>query len=292
MVDETLNKFDVVKEGSYLLYDFKDITEENVKVPSVLEGDANGEKEVEELATSPLFHLDTINSEADAKFLEAITSKVPYYHSQVTKVEDDAEAVLNMSDARDPSINDVHSALQEDAFWKEWFTSVWGKEQNKLLLEAYNRLQFPYLNENQYLNAAKFAEIAKESSEGEASQVEFDEDNHLNDIVEERLQAIYNLMNYAQLNPQFLDDWAESLWRSGVCTKEEAEKSNYYFIVYAKSEFNLKENNFSVDIIYNDPALKFDKIDLIDPFEIKEKYMGNRKGIIFSYYIWQLGRKI
>ena len=75
----------------------------------------------------------------------------------------------------------------------------------------------------------EIAEIAKESSEGEASQVEFDENNHLNDIVEERLQAIYNLMNYAQLNPQFLDDWAESLWRSGICTKEEAEREKAIF---------------------------------------------------------------
>lgn len=233
---------DVLKEGSYLLYDFNDINlgeNENQYQSVVQKDDANHGVVTlgEDYKVSPLFHLSTVNDVTKAQFIEAITEEVPYYHAQSTAIKDrddednPIDPILYLSDSRDPSINDVHAALQEDDFWHEWFTNIWGREQNKVIRLAYNTLRWPFLSDTQYLNATKFADLLNQTAEAEGLSFDTSDEavEELNEIVDSKLQSAYSLFNYTQLVPQFLDDWAESLWRSGACTRAQAEREKTIF---------------------------------------------------------------
>ena len=114
---------DVLKEGSYLLYDFNDINlgeNENQYQSVVQKDDANHGVVTlgEDYKVSPLFHLSTVNNVTKAQFIEAITEEVPYYHAQSTAIKDTddddnpIDPILYLSDSRDPSINDVHALLR------------------------------------------------------------------------------------------------------------------------------------------------------------------------------------
>ena len=60
----------------------------------------------------------------------------------------------------------------------------------------------------------------------------------------------------------------------------------YYFVIYMKSQYTIKEGAFDIDILSDDKLIKFELIEHIDPFEIHEKYTPNKKGIVFGYYIY------
>ena len=52
-----------------------------------------------------------------------------------------------------------------------------------------------------------------------------------------------------------------------------------------KVPFPLCENTFDFEIIYDNKEAKVELIDQIDPFEIYDKYVVNKHGIIFREFI-------
>ena len=60
----------------------------------------------------------------------------------------------------------------------------------------------------------------------------------------------------------------------------------YYFVIYMRSQYTIKEGAFDIDVLSDDKLIKFDLIEHIEPFEINEKYTPNKKGILFGYYIY------
>ena len=101
------NISEIIKESSYLLYDFKDVTEE-------IEYD-DGTKDVYVKEKSPLFYSRVIDSESNQELLSVLTEEVPYYYLSPSIYVDDEK--IKLLETRDIGINDVPSALQENEFY-------------------------------------------------------------------------------------------------------------------------------------------------------------------------------
>lgn len=208
---------------------------------------------------SPLFIKGVINSPLNNKLLNIIDEEVPLYHLQPEEVSEDM-GLQELSSTRDCGINNTHNVLRESSFYQVWLRDVFGSIQNQLLLDAYNKLRWPLLSENQYLMADLFPSLAMEAfnsdREGEEATtdllIEFretveenEEDNgftetingeasslktkrggidYLNEIVKEKLSSSYEILDYHPGRVDAITAWGESLYESGQILKEELEK--------------------------------------------------------------------
>ena len=68
--------------------------------------------------------------------------------------------------------------------------------------------------------------------------------------------------------------------------KKEFLNKTQTLIFSIKPEENLNESEIGIKILYNEPNIKFNFIEEIEPFEINDKYIPNKKGLIFSYYLY------
>jgi len=68
--------------------------------------------------------------------------------------------------------------------------------------------------------------------------------------------------------------------------KEFLSNKTQTLIFSIKPEENLNESEIGIKILYNEQNLKFNFIEEIEPFEINDKYIPNKKGLIFSYYLY------
>ena len=66
----------------------------------------------------------------------------------------------------------------------------------------------------------------------------------------------------------------------------EAATPRYYIVIYLRCVFTLKEGAFDISLLCDDPRVKFDLIENIDPYEIVDRYENNKNNLIFSYYIY------
>ena len=229
---------EIIKESSYLFYGFDDVinTYEN-------------NKNIYEESIDPLFSKNVLNERANQKFLETITEEVPLYHRI-----SDLEVLLDgdvVSRTRDASILNVPVPLQNE-FWTRWLNNAWGDVYNNLLLYVYNTLRYPFLNENQYLNAYKLPEIAAEgfkrlgSDYLPNSEIRFrytaeqnDEDlktdflqgcqDYLEEIVQAKTNSAYALLDYKPDHSLLLTDWINSLYESSLITYNDIDRETLVF---------------------------------------------------------------
>lgn len=146
---------EIMKEGSYLFYEFKDIEKEY-----------NIDDEHPEYGTylkyiSPLFTPSITNDMDNQGLINIIDEELPYYHMAFDGVVSDEDKDI-ISATRDLGINDVPSYMQTE-FWFHWLRDVQGYIQNYVLLDVFNKLRYPFVNENQYLNASLFPELAQKA---------------------------------------------------------------------------------------------------------------------------------
>ena len=242
----------LMEEGSYLFYEFED-KEITYKFDSDHPDMGTYTKYI-----SPLFSSSVINDNSNATLLSLITEETPFYHLEPTRVESINSPRISYT--RDPGINDVPAALQESGFYKTWFQDSQGYIQNYILLDVYNKLRWPFINENQYLNAALFPSLAKAAfndSQEYDSLIEFRnsaeenaEDNkfyegmndtessveeesrvyskvgcidYLNNITNQKLQSTYSLIDYDPEQFSFLSNWTDSLYESGIISYDDIE---------------------------------------------------------------------
>ena len=235
---------DLLVSGSYLMYELKDkevdVTDDKGEI--VRDRYKNPYKKL----ISPLFADEIINDYNNQELLDILTGEIPYYHleSTIPRTSEDGEF---LSLTRDSGLNDVPAPMQNQ-FWSVWFRDSQGFIQNDLLLEVYNKLRFPFINENQYMNASLFPELslkAFNSESGNNSLVEFKyttEDNqadidngdqgcvdYLNNIVNQKLLSNYEIIDYNPDQAILLSDWGESLYQSGVLDISEVEREKTIF---------------------------------------------------------------
>lgn len=224
---------EILKEGSYLFYEFKD----KIKKYPFLKN-ANLENSYYTKKISPLFLQEVVDSEENADLLSIIEEEVPLYHRESLK--ENLPNTASLSSSRDCGINNVPSPLQESNFYEVWFRESQGSIQNDILLDVYNKLRWPIINENQYLNASLFPKLARElnSSSTSDTTLEFeisstnakDENKkyeeiscveYLNDVISQKLQAMYSIVDYKPSQSRLLSDWTESLAQSGQILSED-----------------------------------------------------------------------
>ena len=62
--------------------------------------------------------------------------------------------------------------------------------------------------------------------------------------------------------------------------------ANYYFVIFLKSLYTIKEGAFDIEALCDDKMVKFENIEHIEPFEIHDKYHPNKQNLIFAYYLY------
>lgn len=236
----------ILKESSYLFYEFEDKT-----IEEYYDSD-NPELGKYSREISPLFLPSVINDRNNSTLLNIIDEEIPFFHLKPEgpfELEDDY-----VSESRDPGINDVPSTLQTNSFYQIWLRDVFGHIHNMLLLDIYNKLRWPVILENQYINATLFPSLAagafsSSSQDAESSLIEFrnssaenEEDNnfvedlegvdeeihtkignidYLNDIISQKLTSMYDIIDYHPGQMDILTAWGKSMYGSGVFTQEE-----------------------------------------------------------------------
>lgn len=215
---------EILKKGSYLLYDFEDKEETHYL-------DNSDASSIYIKYISPLFSkdvIDGVNGERsnNKDLLKIITDEIPYYHREPSgpfSVEDN-----ELSSSRDSAIINVPSALQTNEFYNTWFRDAIGYIQNKILLDVYNKFRYPFLDEIYYLNSSLFPRMAKESYSDCGSYLSFESSSseyasHLNNIINERLNSIYSLLNYQANQTSILNEWVDSLCGSGELKESDVD---------------------------------------------------------------------
>lgn len=226
----------LIKESSYLLYEFKDSTE---KIAFDKDSYDSYIKE-----KSPLFYDRVIDNKNNQELLSILTDEVPYYYLSPSIYTDLDDTMLD--DSRDIGVNNVPSVLQESSFYETWFRDAFGYVQNLIILDVYNKLRYPYINENQYLDAKIFSKLAKtafsESADAESRIIFKDTDyfnnevydksykyygeeigpiDYINDIIEKKIKSNYCFIDFSSEQSNFLSNLIDSLYESGQITYSE-----------------------------------------------------------------------
>ena len=230
---------EIIKESSYLFYGFDDVT-------NTYENNQN----IYEEQVDPLFAKNVVNERANQKFLETITEEVPLYH-KAPDLEIDLSGDI-ASRTRDTAILNVPVPLQNE-FWTRWLNNAWGDIYNNLLLYSYNALRYPFLNENQYLNAYKLPTIAAEGFKRVPGSIylpnsaisfrytasQNDEDlkvdylqgcqDYLEEIVQSKINSAYALLDYKPDQSLLLTDWTNSMYESSILEYDDIDRETLVF---------------------------------------------------------------
>lgn len=219
----------------------------------------------------PLFDKEVVDDESNNKLLYTVVSKIPYYYIEPTNViysdskNNPQEYILQ--DTRDSGINNVPSPLQTSSFWQTWFRDTWGYLQDSLILDIYNKLQYPYVNENLFLNNKLFSKLAatgfnsSTSSNSYIGFIDTEDENeevydksyeffgeevgcldNIDDIINQKIQSEYFLIDYKDSSTTLLSKWGESLFASGQLDSEEVESAKTLFKLQdIKNEFTRRK---------------------------------------------------
>ena len=201
---------------------------------------------------SPFFYDRVMDNEENWDFLDIITEEIPFYHKEPNRIYDTERIILSAT--RDIGVTNVPSPLQDNDFYSSWFRDSLGYVKNSMILDIYNKMRYPYILENQYLNARILnnladvlvkgitdseARLALKSTDEENAEV-YDEDyrfyghevgclDYMEDVVERKVNSIYSLIDF---NPEylgFLSDWVESSYMSGKMTYEESKEESLVY---------------------------------------------------------------
>ena len=240
---------DILANLTSLFYEFKDST-----VPCNEGTELSYIKNI-----SPLFYDKIIDTDSNTELLTLITSAVPYYYLEpkemISNISSKSIIENILQDTRDSGINDVPSIFQDSEFWNTWFRDTWGTLQNNMLLDIYNKLQYPFINENHFLNMSLFPKLAneiyREESNDSESWLQFmdtEEENdsvykkeykflgeetgcldYIEDIVNQKTLSNYFIIDYSSSQDELLDKWSESLYVSGQMGKEDLDMERRVF---------------------------------------------------------------
>ena len=253
-MQETYEKYDIsykeiLSNLNSLFYEFKDSS-----IP------VNAGTELSYTKTvSPLFYSKVIDASENVELLSLITSSVPYFYKEpremISSITSKSIIENILQDTRDPGINDVPSIMQDSEFWNTWFRDTWGGIQNNMLLDIYNKLQYPFINENHFLNMSLFPKLANEIYEEESddseSWIQFmdnEEENdrvyeksypflgeevgcldYIEDVVNQKVLSNYYIIDYSSSQNELLDKWSESLYLSGQLGREDLDMEKTVF---------------------------------------------------------------
>lgn len=238
----------IIESLPSLFYEFKDNTKSYIE---------EGTSQKYTMSLSPLFDKEVIDSESNKELLYLIASKVPYYYIEPSSMVSDnngkPEEYL-LQDTRDCGINDVPSILQNSSFWQTWFRNTWGYLYNNLILKVYNTLQYPYVNENLFLNNTLYTQLAKKAFNGSNTEnsylsfIDTEEENnavyktgyeflgeevgcldYIQDIVSQKIESEYYLIDYTNNSALLLNKWGESLYSSGQIDTEELDSEKLLY---------------------------------------------------------------
>ena len=240
---------DILANLTSLFYEFKDST-----VPCNEGTELSYIKNI-----SPLFYNKIIDTDSNTELLTLITSAVPYYYLEpkemISNISSKSVIENILQDTRDSGINDVPSIFQDSEFWNTWFRDTWGTLQNNMLLDIYNKLQYPFINENHFLNMSLFPKLAneiyREESNDSESWLQFmdtEEENdsvykkeykflgeetgcldYIEDIVNQKTLSNYFIIDYSSSQDELLDKWSESLYASGQMGREDLDMERRVF---------------------------------------------------------------
>lgn len=239
---------DILENLPSLFYEFKD----NIKTYTEKSSKLQYPQSI-----SPLFDKDVIDDSSNSLLLSLIMSKIPYYYiepsSMIKDVNGQPEEYI-LQDTRDCGINNVPSPLQTSSFWQTWFQNTWGFVYNALILNIYNKLQYPYINENLFLNNNLYTKLVESSFNNSSSAgsyigfVDTEEENNtvyqkdyefygqeigcldtLQDIVSQKIDSEYFLIDYKYTSTPLLNKWGESLYTSGQMNKEELDSAKLLY---------------------------------------------------------------
>ena len=223
-VKDYLEKY--LENAAYNLFELEDI--------SVSQEDAFGNQHVSEI--SPLFLSNVVDIKQNQELLNIIMEEVPLYYIEPTYTSD--SELRYLTPTRDIGQNDVPSVLQSE-FWEVWFRHSFGDIHNNLLLDVFNKLKYPFVNENQYLSAMLFSELADKayyssSDYSEENRLSFQDKNtenieYLNNIMDTKLASIYSMLNYSPNQSELISYWTESLYESGQMSLEDISKESEVF---------------------------------------------------------------
>lgn len=215
-----------LENAAYNLFEFEDI--------SIPQMDTYGNRYTTQI--SPLFLPQVVNVPQNQELLNIIMEEVPFYY-----IEPDYSSgsdLKNLTPTRDIGQIDVPSALQSE-FWEVWFRNSFGDMHNNLLLNIFNKLRYPFVNENQYLSAMLFSELADKayyssSNTTVGNKLSFQDKNseniqYLNDIMDTKLASIYSMLDYAPNQSELISYWTESLYESGQMSAEDISKESEVF---------------------------------------------------------------
>lgn len=248
IANKSIAFLDIIDSLPSLFFEFKD----NIKTYTE---ESTGQKYTQ--SVSPLFDKDVIDDSSNSELLYLIASKVPYYFIEPTRMVNDVDGTPEeyiLQDTRDCGINNVPSVMQKNSFWQTWFQNTWGYLYNALLLNIYNTLQYPYVNENLFLNNTLYTKLIKKAfNESDASKsyigfVDTEEENdavydtdyefygeeigcldNIQDIVSQKIESEYYLIDYKDISTPLLNKWGESLYASGQMNKEELDSAKLLY---------------------------------------------------------------
>ena len=214
------NDIDFLKESSYIFPDFVDI---NATIDGI------------EKTLFPLDYLALIDSHENQKILDAILSEIPFYHVSPKTVlfNGDIDELNNLSESRDSGIVNVPSIMQTSDFYQVWFREAWGYLYNKLILDIFNKLRYPFISEHQYLMIDTMSTLIEKTFEGNPdTELTLNEDySYINDIVEDKINSTTSLLDITFNNNEFLDNVIESMYYGGLLSSEEKETERYIFLL-------------------------------------------------------------
>lgn len=249
-VPQAIETLDILREGSYFFYDFLDT--------STVINPETEQRYTKDLY--PLFNMKYIDNPDYWDLISIISEDIPFYHLEptveqtivdkskqfkvITPTGIDLGVQLSIDNYRDPGIVDVPAPLQGSDFWSSWLRDTIGYYENKLILDVYNKLQYPLLNEHLYLNAALFPSLAyaayKNSGTTDITEILSFKDTlssseatslddvgapaYIEDLIDSRLNSIYKILDYSPLSAQILMDWADSLYEVGQLSSSALEK--------------------------------------------------------------------
>lgn len=212
---------ELLRAGSYFLYDFNDIRETYyINSSKTKEGEYS--ENIYPLFSKKIIDESTQNDE----LLELLTTEVPYFYRESSgpfTLDKETNEVKGLSGSRDPAIINVPSALQTNTFYNTWFRNIIGYIQNEILLDIHNKFKYPFVDEIYYLNSSLFPRLALKNYTNGESLVTFKDSykNYLNEILNSRLQSIYNILDYQSDQTSILNEWVDSLVGSGELSEDE-----------------------------------------------------------------------
>ena len=290
---------DILDSISFMSYEFKDLylkyDSNGVEKIISTEEDFPKVEDTEEfvITRSPIFCKNIVDSSANTTLLSVIFNDIPYYYTKPTNIFATGLGFdgPSLSESRDPSIIDVPSMLQTP-FWATLFRDAFGDVTNNFILDIHNKFKYPFIGENQYINARLFPSIAQqvytEDTSGETGTlIEFKyttEDNlldilsgeqgcvdYLNSVINSKILSLYNLLDYHPDQAGILSAWAESKYWSGQLEESDiSREKNIYRLQDIKYEL-LRRKFAGSSTLYN---ISFSAIDRRGSF-VNTTSLGN-----------------